>query len=447
MTSRTAKPVSFETPSGTINATRGFGLIRAMGIPYASASRFNLPAPVKPGAGLIDATNPSPACPQNPVPELEALLGVQSPTLPESEACLNLSVSVPDTVSREKRPVMVWIHGGSYVAGAGDSPIFDVGPFCREQNVIVVSVTYRLGLLGFLGGYAGRPANLGLLDIIEALRWIKTNIHAFGGDPETITLFGESAGGDAIAHLMIAEGTQGLFQRTIIQSAPLGLRHDRRKMSAAMGEIAKRAASDAPVSEILHIQKDVIAKGNEFGLKGGMPFSPQYGHYPLPPEEEAEQEWHKRAAEVDLMIGNNAEETALFLYAMPRVLKVTRMPLIGKAFRRAFVRLTTQKIYGKPAAEFAQRHAKAGGNAFHYVLEWAREKTFLGACHAVDLPLLFGDWETWKHARLIEGIPRETLERDGRETRALWADFAKNGKPDPSRMTIPDVISCSRTHH
>ncbi|MEL7430059.1 MAG: carboxylesterase family protein, partial [Pseudomonadota bacterium] len=169
MTSKTAKPISFETTSGTITASRGSGLIRATGIPYASAGRFELPQAVTRKAGPIDGTNPAPACPQNPVPELEALLGVQSPTLPENEACHNLSITVPDAPSKEKRPVMVWIHGGSYVAGAGDSPIFDVGPLCREQDVIVVSVTYRLGLLGFLGGYAGRPANLGLLDIIEAL--------------------------------------------------------------------------------------------------------------------------------------------------------------------------------------------------------------------------------------------------------------------------------------
>ncbi len=97
----------------------------------------------------------------------------------------------------DKRPVMVWIHGGSYVFGAGDAAIYDARALVEEQGVIVVSVTYRLGLLGFLGGSGGRAANVGLLDIIEALRWVKANIAAFGGDTDNITLFGQSAGGDA----------------------------------------------------------------------------------------------------------------------------------------------------------------------------------------------------------------------------------------------------------
>ncbi|MFX6461500.1 carboxylesterase family protein, partial [Acinetobacter baumannii] len=96
--------------------------------------------------------------------------------------------------------------------------------------LIVVSITYRLGLFGFLGGNEERPANLGLFDIMESLKWIQKNIHSFGGNPENITLFGQSSGGDAIAHLMISEGIDGLFKRAIIHSAPLGFRMKRSKM-------------------------------------------------------------------------------------------------------------------------------------------------------------------------------------------------------------------------
>ncbi|RAF56753.1 carboxylesterase, partial [Burkholderia multivorans] len=110
-------------------------------------------------------------------------------------------------------PVLVWVHGGAYVTGAGDAEIYDPHTLVDEQHIIVVSVTYRLGVLGYLG--QGRPehSNLGLLDQISALRWVQRNIAAFGGAPDNVTLAGQSAGADACAHLMIAEATDGLFSR------------------------------------------------------------------------------------------------------------------------------------------------------------------------------------------------------------------------------------------
>ena len=117
-------------------------------------------------------------------------------------------------------PVLVWIHGGSYTSGSGDLAIFDPARLVAENRVIVVSVTYRLGLFGFLATGNGRPANLGLLDQLEAFRWVRRNIAAFGGDPDRVTAFGQSAGGDAIAHLMAVPEAPALFRRAIIQSDP-----------------------------------------------------------------------------------------------------------------------------------------------------------------------------------------------------------------------------------
>ena len=122
----------------------------------------------------------------------------------------------------ERLPVMVWLHGGSYTSGSGDLAIFDPAVLVAETRVIVVSVTYRLGLFGYLSTSTGRPANLGLLDQIEAFRWVQRNIASFGGDPGRVTAFGQSAGGDAVAHLMATPDAASLFQRAIIQSAPAG---------------------------------------------------------------------------------------------------------------------------------------------------------------------------------------------------------------------------------
>lgn len=171
------------------------------------------------------------------------MIGSSLRPLTSTEDCLRLSLTMPgDIQPGDSRPVMVWIHGGSYVFGAGDAAIFDPRAMVEEQGVIVVSVTYRLGLFGFLGGSGGRAANVGLLDIIEVLRWVNRNIQAFGGAADCVTLFGQSAGGDAIAHLMIAEDAQGLFQRAIIQSAPLGISLGRHKMTDSDGRRACRSA-------------------------------------------------------------------------------------------------------------------------------------------------------------------------------------------------------------
>jgi para-nitrobenzyl esterase len=150
------------------------------------------------------ATTWAPACPQSHEPITEHAWGAAHlGSLDHDEHCQRLSVTVPvERRAGEALPVMVWIHGGAYIIGAGDAPIHDPAQLVREHRVIVVTVTYRLGILGFLGSARGRPANLGLLDLIEALRWIGRNIAAFGGDPHNVTLFGHSAGGDAIAHLI-----------------------------------------------------------------------------------------------------------------------------------------------------------------------------------------------------------------------------------------------------
>ncbi|BBI63199.1 hypothetical protein HSBAA_45050 [Vreelandella sulfidaeris] len=184
----------FNTPAGDVIGWRDRGVIRATGIRYARTQRFCAPIDEPPSTTPIQATEWSPASPQNTIPELNEALGVTEQEFHSVEGELHLSVTVPDSPATAPRPVMVWIHGGSYVFGAGDLSVFDVRPLALEQNVIVVAVNYRLGLLGFWAATPTVPANLGLLDLISALRWVNTNIAAMGGDPNNVTLFGHSAG-------------------------------------------------------------------------------------------------------------------------------------------------------------------------------------------------------------------------------------------------------------
>jgi para-nitrobenzyl esterase len=167
---------AFNPPCGPITGWRDGNVVRATGIPYATAARFQPPSAAPDWTEVRAATSLSPACPQGPVPFLDDILGTRYGELPGSEECQNLSITVPaDLSDNERVPVMVWLHGGSYTSGSGDLAIFDPKALVAENRVIVVSVTYRLGLFGYLATGAGRPANLGLLDQLEAFRWCRTH--------------------------------------------------------------------------------------------------------------------------------------------------------------------------------------------------------------------------------------------------------------------------------
>ncbi|MBL8267955.1 MAG: carboxylesterase/lipase family protein [Steroidobacter sp.] len=433
---------SFNTPAGRIVGWRDGRTIRATGIRYARAVRFQPPTP-EPAHAEINATEWAPACAQPQHPFGQPILEAAMRRLTTTEDCLRLSVTAPDDIAPgEPRPVMVWIHGGSYVFGAGDAAIFDARALVEEQGVIVASVTYRLGLLGFLGG-TERAANLGLMDIIAALRWVRTNIAAFGGDPNCVTLFGQSAGGDAIAHLMIAEGAHDLFRRAIIQSAPLGISLGRHRMSEAMMKMAARVAHDMPTEDALAAQASVASAARGFGWPASMPFGTQYGHHPLPAEHELDDAWSRCAPRFDVLIGSTAEEGSFFVPIIEPVRKLAALPLLGGAVRRMVVRTITRKVYSVAAASFARRHASAGGRAYTYVLNWGSKTNQLGATHAIDLPLLFGDEEIWRGSDLLTGVTWPEVHSQAQKVRALWSRFARTGTLEQG-LVAPELLSYAK---
>jgi len=401
-------------------------VVRATGIPYATAGRFQPPVSAPDRTTEFLATSPAPACPQGPVPFLDDILGTRYGELPGSEDCQRLSITVPAGLADgERLPVMVWLHGGSYTSGSGDLAIFDATSLVSENRVIVVSVTYRLGLFGYLATGTGRPANLGLLDQLEAFRWVQRNIAAFGGDPGRVTAFGQSAGGDAVAHLMATPEAPFLFQRAIIQSAPLGITRGREKMSRAMGIAAEAVTEDTPAMEVVAIEDHVSQVARKYGLIAAMPFGTQYGHAPLPAESEVEAAWNATAPGIDVLIGHTSEEARLFLPRSPLVSRLGNVPFLGKAAVKLISWLVTEAVYGRAARKFARRHARAGGTAHSYVLSWGAPGNYYGAAHTVDLPLLFGNRQTWAAAGLLDGAAWEEIDDAGRALRALWAAFAR----------------------
>jgi para-nitrobenzyl esterase len=447
MSSQHIETVVLNTKFGKITAFRENGVIRAKSIRYARSERFQRPIPVKYFVFDERLENKTPVCPQKLSPLVEKMIGTTPvEEFEPEESTQYLSIIRPEnSTENEKLPVVVWIHGGSHEIGCGDLPTSDPAEWVKEQNIIVVTVSYRLGLFGFLGGDEKRPPNLGLLDMIEALKWIKTNISDFGGDPDRVTMLGQSSGGDAIAHLMISEGVDDLFQRVIIQSAPLGLRHKRQKMSAEFLKKTEEIKDESDVYKMMEDYGKFVPSVIRYGLKAAMPFGVQYGYPPLCKEEESTEKWHKNAKKYDVLIGLNNDETAFYLKTSEALNKY-----FGKGFGLMImdktVEKTTDLIYGAPARQFAENYAKGGGNVYLFRIHSRLKDNHIGAPHCIDLPLIFGNESAWKSAEMLKDIPWERIHENGKKLRALWAEFARTGKISdqsdrPEILTIEKIKS------
>ncbi|MFT2749373.1 carboxylesterase family protein [Clavibacter sp. Sh2036] len=443
-------PGPTSTRSGPVTGLRDGDVIRYLGIPYATAARGVPPVSAVPARGpdgrpvVLAAVHPAPACPQPSSRILDTLMQGALDGIERSEDCQRLSVTLPaDIAPGEVLPVIAWFHGGGYTTGAGDLAIHDPRALVVEQRVIVVAVTARLGLLGFGGGGGGRggsgrgssdapPANLGLLDQIEALRWIRDSIAAFGGDPGSVTAMGQSAGGDAILHLMVSDGARGLFRRAIVQSPPVGITGGRERMFRTMARVTRGLRPDAPLADVMRRQARAERASWASGIRAGLPWGPRYGHAPLPAEADRDAAWREAAPHIDLLIGTTRDETAMYLPALPVVGPLLAVPVVGPALRRVLMRVvvrpTTRRVYARPVAEFVARHRRAGGRAVRYVLRAAPASSPIGAGHTSDLPLILGTRDAWTRMRLVPPEAWPEVAARGRAVRQVWADFARTGE-------------------
>lgn len=395
------------------------------GIPYARATRFAAPRPLSfddlPAS--FTATDPAPAAPQHVRPGKKGMR--QAPLM--SEDCQNLTIVTPaDVRTGERLPVMVYFHGGSYVYGSGDGQRYDPYLLVTEHRLIVVKVTHRLGYLGFMGGASGRPANLGLLDARQALRWVRRNIAGFGGDPDRVTAFGQSAGGDLVARLMITDGVaeENLFQQVIIQSAPLHLIHGKDAMTRHLLAVTSQIPLDAPAEvwgRASH--RHVMANPFRFGLdRAMMPFGCHYGHYPLPAEEHEDAAYRAVAPHVKILVGSLERESGYFTPPLTGWAGRAQRALLEKQ-----IRSFSQRLYADPARDFAQRHQDAGGQALVYRLATGVAGEPFESVHCTDLALLF-DNPIWEGSRLWAGASRQNQEKQGAALRSIWAGFARTGE-------------------
>jgi para-nitrobenzyl esterase len=455
-----------ETARGELRGSVVDGVHVFLGVPYAAppfgANRLRPPQPVLAWDDVRDATGYGPAPPQVAPPESA---GTDWDTALSGEDCLSLNVWTPDP-GTAGLPVMVWIQGGAFEISS--TAAYDGWPFARD-GVVCVTVNWRVGADGFLHLDDG-VANCGLLDQVAALEWVRENIAAFGGDPDNVTVFGESAGAMSIGTLLGMPAAEGLFRRAVLQSGAshhvstsgTALRIGRRLAEILDVPATREAIAAVPVERLLEAQakltEELAGPGSEpwrEGLTLTMPWQPVVDGdtLPAPPVERV---GAGSAAGVDLLVGTNTDDWRLFLVITGEIGQVTDETLTGPVAvhgRRAvaayglpvesalpayrehlpgaspgdlLAAVQTDWWVRVPALRLADAHTRAGGRTHMYEFDWAAPG--LGAVHAVEVPFVFDNLDT--RSRLFGPLLGEDPPQDLADTmHAAWVAFASAGDP------------------
>lgn len=413
-------------PAGSFQGTQENGMIQIRGIRYAVSERFGRPEQYRYPEGVHVMKDPAPYAVQIRS-DVEGFLNhAVYESMPQEESCQYLSMTLPaGTQAGDRLPVMVWIHGGAYRNGGCDAPCYDRRLLVRDGGVLVVALGYRLSLLGFMKDRNGQPANLGILDLIEGLRWIRENIAAFGGDPENVTMFGQSAGADAARCIMLSEGTEDLWKRAILHSDPIGTMKGREKMERRMLAELNAMPDDADLEEVRRVQASITKNVHERDLPRFMIFGPHYGVEPIPAETEHKKRLKKVMHDHELMAGCTSREGAAYIGNNRLLMGLERFPLTGPVVETV-VRALSRDIFNGPSEKFAADAAKAGGRVWYFDFHWMEGKDPLGACHMSDLVPLFGG-EELEGTPIMMGMTAAEADRAGEEMRRIWTDFARTG--------------------
>jgi para-nitrobenzyl esterase len=427
-----------QLPGGRI---RGFNsadgrIFRARGIKYAEAKRFEKSTLVSDWSDIWDCTKPASIPPQKPS-RMEHLMGPVAAGRRQDEDCLHVSIAGPaEAVSSGqsgKLPVMVFFHGGAYVTGGGDFDCYQGTPLAR-RGAVVVNVTHRLGIFGYPISPDGKVKNLGLMDQILALRWVRTNISCFGGNPENVTIFGQSAGGDSIFCMMLLDETKGLFHKAILQSAPLGGFRNipREGLTRQLGKVAAEcfgegSGEDLSTQEVLdRVQIKLLMTSSQL-IPGSLPFGPSYGNEPLPQQSQADErvrEFAKRG--VPTLICYTKDDGSPFAQLDPWWAPKIRLPIIGPACFWIASWLYTRRVFQWGSQRLNQQLLAEGAKSGMVLFSWSPPNTPWGAAHCIDLPFILGTWTSWENAEMLKGDDsKDVLERVGGEVQKLFVDFAK----------------------
>jgi para-nitrobenzyl esterase len=442
------------------NGVKVFG-----GIPYGAptdgANRWRAPRPPAAWTGVRDCVTFGDQSPQVAAP-ITPLFTSWDRKVGESEDCLRLNVWTPGVDAR-KRPVMVWFHGGGFAQYNGSAPAYDGDRMCRRGDVVLVTVNHRLNIFGYLyleeiGGPAWAGAsNAGQLDLIAALQWVKDNIAAFGGDPNNVTIFGESGGGAKVCTLMAMPGARGLFHKAIVESGPLTQGVSKASATAAarrvlaklkIGEDQLDQLAAAPAAQLLDAYKSVAGGWDRV-------FAPVVDGSSLP-RDPFEPDAPDISAAVPLLIGTNKDEMNLLL-GSPQTfalswdsLPVALTPLLPHAdvdqivedYRKirpqatapdVFFGITTQLFMAMNTVRIAERKAAQGAApAYVYEVDW--ETPVMGgrfkSPHSVEIPFVF---DTVAKSESMVGTGKEPQAMADQMCPA-WIAFARTGSPQTKTL-------------
>jgi para-nitrobenzyl esterase len=455
------------------------------GIPFArppvDALRFAAPEPPEPWTGVRRAKEFGPSAPQiGPVNRfIRTVIAAAGST--QSQDCLYLNVFTP-APDRRRRPVLVWLHGGAFILGSGSTGLYDGGRLARRGDVVVVTLNYRLGALGYLSwrslcGEVDRPPeNLGVLDQLAALEWVRDNIEEFGGDPENVTVFGESAGAMSTGVLLGTPRARGLFHKAILQS---GAAHNAwyqrdadniaQQFVRALGieRTTPEAIRALSVGEIMRAQAITSAR---IGLSDGvMAWQPTVDGSLLP-EHPLTSIDQGQAVRVPTLIGTNRDEWKLFMLGDRRVqgldeeafqqrmsqLLINAGPgkeRVNEAYARVKGRFGSEpserwaafqsdQVFHYPAARLADSLSDAQPQTYAYLFTWTPPLTgrFPGACHGAELPFVFGSIRN-ALMRATLGAPA-SAQRLCDRIQDAWIGFARHGSPE--HANLPDWPAYSR---
>lgn len=433
-----------------------------LGIPFAGpavgADRYRAPQPVQPWDGTREVTAYAPSAAQSPYPPpLDAVL--QSSVFPGDDY---LSVNVWAPAGRDGLSVMVWIHGGAFVRGANSLSVYDGSAFARD-GVVLVSINYRLGAPGF-AVLDGAPTNLGLRDQIAALEWVRDNVEAFGGNPDDVTLFGESAGGMSVATLMASPPARGLFHRAVVQSGGATSVCDLEDARRVSAELAAQLGVSPTGAAFAALDPDLVTQAqtavgvamqadpdpDRWGptvLRGGlgiMTFFPVIDG-DVVPDVPLTRIADGAASGTPLLIGTTRDEFRLFLVPSGIAGALTSDGLRTMATRYGWPQHTletyaahrpgstpgdlacavlTDAGFRVPATRLAAAQHHAGGSVYAYELAWPTPVANLGASHALDLAFVF-DTLGAGSPMAGEGAPAQLAT----EMHDAWVRFAVAGTP------------------
>ncbi len=461
-----------ETAAGKVRGYKLDDLYIFHGIKYANAKRFELATPVEHWDGVKDAFTYGPVAPTVMKPSVGPMAALRlDPCFrynfwPEDEACQYVNVWTKNINNGEKKPVMVWVHGGGYSTGSSvEQHSYDPSHLASENDVVVVSFNHRLNLLGFLdmsefGEKYSRSRNVGMEDIIEVLRWVQTNITRFGGDPDNVTLFGQSGGGGKIMTLMQMPAAYGLFHKVILQSGLTAPWQDEEKKlrdgKATAAAIVKELGltketvdkiQDIPFEELRAAYLKVRPGLMEQGISPG--FSPCADEYYL--GNPVTCGFSEKSLQTPMMSGSVQCETYHFEddfsdYQMPEEQKLERVrSLLGEhtdemieLFRKAYPEddilnlYHLDRMFRRGTLEYLDaRKANGGADAYSYMIDYNFK--FIGgmpAYHGCDLPLVFNNTD-----RVLVFHEPATVKL-GMQVSKCWANFARTG--DPNHEFIPE---------